>query len=118
MHHCSESKYVGYACGDYNTYSPVDIYASVNLCIIDAGDGLSPFRSQNIIATNTNLLLIGPPGTNSGEIQIKYTILRLNVVFEFLAIFITFYVLTIENPTPCVYGLRIVLPMCKQWQGT
>ena len=39
-----------------------------NLTNIDSDNGLSPGRRQAIIWTNAGLLLIGPLGTNFGEI--------------------------------------------------
>ena len=41
-----------------------------NLTIIGADNGLSPGRRQAIIWTNTEILLIGPLGTNFSEILI------------------------------------------------
>ena len=42
-----------------------------NLTIIGSDDGLSPSRRQAIIWTNAGILLIGPLGTNFGEISIE-----------------------------------------------
>ena len=42
-----------------------------NLTIIDSDNGLSPERRQAIIWTNAGILLIGPLGTNLGEILIE-----------------------------------------------
>ena len=42
-----------------------------NLTIIVSDNGLSPYRRQAIIWTNAGLLLIGPLGTNVGEILIE-----------------------------------------------
>ena len=42
-----------------------------NLTIIVSDNGLSPYRRQAIIWTNAGILLIGPLGTNVGEILIK-----------------------------------------------
>ena len=50
------------------------IYASVNYTNIGSGNGLSPGRRQAIIWTNAGILLIGPVGTNFGEIVIEIKI--------------------------------------------
>ena len=42
-----------------------------NLTIIVSDNGLSPYRRQAIIWTNAGILLIGPLGTNVGEILIE-----------------------------------------------
>ena len=42
-----------------------------NLTIIGSDNGLSPERRQAIIWTNAGILLIGPLGTNFGEILIQ-----------------------------------------------
>ena len=47
------------------------IYASLNWVIIGSDNGLSPVRHQAIIWTNAGILLIGPLGTNFGEILIR-----------------------------------------------
>ena len=47
------------------------IYASVIRLNVGSAYGLSPIRCQAISLANAELLLIGPPGTNSSEILIK-----------------------------------------------
>ena len=47
------------------------IYASVNLAIIDADDGFSPNRRQDIIWTDAWILSIGPLGTKFSDFWIE-----------------------------------------------
>ena len=49
----------------------VNLYASVNWVIIISENGLSPVQHQAIVSTSTDVLSIGPLGTNFSEIQIK-----------------------------------------------
>ena len=51
----------------FNSLRPSDAY----LTIIVSDNGLSPYRRQAIIWTNAGILLIGPLGTNVGEILIE-----------------------------------------------
>ena len=48
--------------------------------IIGSDNGLSPGRRQAIIRTNAGILLIGPPGTNFGEILIGIQIFSIKEI--------------------------------------
>ena len=54
-----------------NSLGQSDGYMRGKLTTIGSDNGLSPVRRQAIIQTNTGILLIGPLGTNFGEILIE-----------------------------------------------
>ena len=55
-----------------NSISYITSYIGVGkLTIIGSDNGLAPDRRQAIIWTNVGILLIGPIGTNFGEISIE-----------------------------------------------
>ena len=55
----------------FNSLRPSDTYIGIGkLTIIGSGNSLLPGQCQAIIRTNAEILLIGPLGTNFGEILI------------------------------------------------